>query len=240
MAEYSVWSVLRHGLTGNKGWKPTWRKAEPKPSYDVIVVGGGGHGLATAFYPRQGARHPQRRADRARLDRPGQCRPQHHHRPLQLPARRERAFLRVEPEALGGAQPDAELQRHVLAARRAEPRQQSGAARPACAARQRHAAERHRRRAADAGGDRKTLPRPRPQRERALPGRRRAAAAARRHRAARRRRLGLCACRRPARRRHHRELRGDRLPEGRRPHRRRGDRAAARSARRKSASRSPA
>ncbi len=50
MGNYSLWSVVKHGLTGNKGWKPAWRKAAPKPSYDVIIVGGGGHGLATAYY----------------------------------------------------------------------------------------------------------------------------------------------------------------------------------------------
>ncbi len=50
MGNYSLWSVVSNGLTGNKSWKPAWRKAEPKPSYDVIIVGGGGHGLATAYY----------------------------------------------------------------------------------------------------------------------------------------------------------------------------------------------
>ncbi|MCT8989590.1 sarcosine oxidase subunit beta family protein [Chelativorans sp. SCAU2101] len=50
MAEYSALSLLKNALSGNKDWKPAWRKPEPKPSYDVIIVGGGGHGLATAYY----------------------------------------------------------------------------------------------------------------------------------------------------------------------------------------------
>ncbi len=50
MKEYSALKVLTNTLTGNRGWKPAWRKAEPKPSYDVIIIGGGGHGLATAYY----------------------------------------------------------------------------------------------------------------------------------------------------------------------------------------------
>lgn len=50
MAEYSAFALLKNALSGNKDWKPAWRKPEPKPQYDVIVIGGGGHGLSTAYY----------------------------------------------------------------------------------------------------------------------------------------------------------------------------------------------
>ena len=47
---YNAWQILKQGLSGNKGWKPVWREPEPKGQYDAIIVGGGGHGLATAYY----------------------------------------------------------------------------------------------------------------------------------------------------------------------------------------------
>ena len=47
---YSAFQILKEGLTGNKGWTPAWREPTPKKEYDVLIVGGGGHGLATAHY----------------------------------------------------------------------------------------------------------------------------------------------------------------------------------------------
>jgi len=50
MTRYSLWSLLREGLRGHTGWQPVWREAEPKPAYDAVIIGGGGHGCATAYY----------------------------------------------------------------------------------------------------------------------------------------------------------------------------------------------
>src|SRR5271165_5173320 len=50
MQRFSALSLLRHALGGHTGWQPQWRAPEPKPAYDALIIGGGGHGLATAYY----------------------------------------------------------------------------------------------------------------------------------------------------------------------------------------------
>src|ERR1700709_983322 len=47
---YSIFTLLRQKLSGHPGWTPSWLEAAPKNAYDVIITGGGGHGLATAHY----------------------------------------------------------------------------------------------------------------------------------------------------------------------------------------------
>ncbi len=50
MTHFSIFSLAAHALSGHKNWAATWRDAAPRDAYDIVIVGGGGHGLATAYY----------------------------------------------------------------------------------------------------------------------------------------------------------------------------------------------
>ena len=50
MKKYSAFSLLRNAISYNRNWQRAWRCPEPRRKYNVVIVGGGGHGLATAYY----------------------------------------------------------------------------------------------------------------------------------------------------------------------------------------------
>ena len=50
MSKYSIFSLAKEAINFHEGWGKVWRNPEPKKHYDVIIIGGGGHGLATAYY----------------------------------------------------------------------------------------------------------------------------------------------------------------------------------------------
>ena len=50
MSHYSIFTLARNALDYHENWTRAWRSPEPQPAYEVVIIGGGGHGLATAFY----------------------------------------------------------------------------------------------------------------------------------------------------------------------------------------------
>src|ERR1700730_3306608 len=50
MKRYSIFALLSHAISGHQHWPRLWRDPDPKPRYEVVIIGAGGHGLATAYY----------------------------------------------------------------------------------------------------------------------------------------------------------------------------------------------
>src|SRR5688572_4280076 len=50
MRKFSAWTLLREACGGQQGWQPQWRRVAPQSEYEAVIIGGGGHGLAAAYY----------------------------------------------------------------------------------------------------------------------------------------------------------------------------------------------
>ncbi|MEK9558600.1 MAG: FAD-dependent oxidoreductase, partial [Alphaproteobacteria bacterium] len=48
--KYSAFALARQAMQYHQGWQRAWRDAQPQDEYDAVIIGGGGHGLATAYY----------------------------------------------------------------------------------------------------------------------------------------------------------------------------------------------
>ena len=87
MKHYSAFAIAREAFRQHTGWGRAWASPEPRKSYDVIIVGAGGHGLATAYY--LGKRYGIKNV--AIIEKGwlggGQHGAQHHDHPVELPAR---------------------------------------------------------------------------------------------------------------------------------------------------------
>jgi len=106
----------------NRNWQPVWRTPEPKPHYDVIIVGGGGHGLATAYYLAKEFGITNIAVLEKSYNRLGQCRAKHHDHPLELHAAGQRSrFYELSMKLWEGLEQDFKLQCDGVAARYRQP-----------------------------------------------------------------------------------------------------------------------
>ena len=228
MRRFSLSSLVAQAFGAHLGWGEQWRKASPKASYDAVVIGGGGHGLATAYYLARehgitnvavlekgwiGGGNSGRNTTIVRSNYLYDESAAIYEHSLKL---WEGLSAELNYNVMFSQRGILMLAHHhhdVASFRRHRPRQSP---------------QRHRQRVADAGRGQGLLPRARYRAGQALPRPRRRPPAARRHRPPRRRQLGLRPRRLGSRRRHRRELRGAR-PRARRLRRRLRPRHVARS-----------